>query len=100
MGQGCAGTWEDCRDDGELGQARNWTTQHVQLEAMVNMLQRPSTGTCPLPGLLLLSQELAPLDAVPSTQVMRVAEDLEESLVHSMVVLYCPRGHMTLISGK
>lgn len=45
----------------ELGKARNWTAQRMQLEAVVNILQRPSTGRWHLPALLLHPQQLAPV---------------------------------------
>ena len=84
----------------ELGKARNWTTQRMLPEAMVNILQRPSAGGdtwlphCSFPS------HRPPLDTAPSTEVARVAEGLKENLVHPMVMLYCPRGHVRFIAGK
>lgn len=56
MEQDCAGTWGDCGDDGKhcrTGQSQELNcSAYMQLEAMVNILQRPSTGrwpqTCPM----------------------------------------------------
>ena len=98
MGQDCAGTWEDCWDDGE--HCRTGESQELDCSAY-------AAGSCGehtakafywevTLGLLHCSfhSSWPALDTVPSTKVTRVAEELKESLGHPMVMLYRPRGRV------
>lgn len=64
----------------ELGKARNWTAQLMQLEAMVNFYWEVTLACSTAPSTA----------AVPSTEVTRVAEDLKESLVHPWLCFTVP----------
>lgn len=104
MGQDCAGTWEDCGDDGKC--CRTGHSQELDRSAYAagSCGERTVKAFCWEVTLSLLhcsfhsSWSLS--DTVPSTEVARVAEDLKESLVHPMAMLHCPRDCVRLTAGK
>lgn len=104
MEQDYAGTWGDCEDDGK--HCRTGQSQELNCLAYAAGSHGEHTAKafyCEVtPGLLRGSFHSSwPLqDTVPSTEVTRVTEDLKESLVHLMVMLYHPRSHVRLTAGK